>query len=77
MTVPVSPLLEPLLKSPKLTIYADQLKTYLADEARRRDEFYDWITEDIKAEFINGEVIMQTPAKKRHTAASMNLNIWP
>lgn len=74
MTVTVPPLLEPLLKSPKLTVYANQLKTYLDDEVRRRQEFYDWISEDTKAEFINGEVIMQTPAKKRHTVASMNLS---
>ncbi|MFQ5616065.1 MAG: Uma2 family endonuclease [Anaerolineales bacterium] len=55
-------------------MYANQLKTYLDGEARRRDAFYAWITEDIKAEFINGEVVMQTPAKKIHTIASMNLS---
>jgi len=73
MTITVSRPLEPLLNSPRLALYANQLQEYLDDEQRRREEFYDWITEDIKAEFINGEVIVQTPAKKRHTAASINL----
>jgi Uma2 family endonuclease len=50
-----------------------QLQSLLNVEQQRRDEFYDWMTEDIKAEFINGEVIMQSPAKDRHTTASINL----
>lgn len=74
MTTTLTPLLEPLLKSPRLALYANQLKRYLDEESQRRDEYYDWLTEDVKAEFINGEVIMQTPARKQHTAASMNLS---
>ena len=58
MTVTVSPLLEPLLESPKLNVYANQLKTYLDEEARRRNEFYDWISEDTKAEFITPNSLM-------------------
>ena len=67
------PILDPLIRSPKLSLYMQQLQSLLSIEQRRRDKFYDWITEDIKAEFINGEVIMQSPAKDRHTAASINL----
>lgn len=74
MTVKTAPVLEPLLKSPKLTLYADQLQQYLEEERHKRAAFYDWITEDIKAEFINGEIVMQTPARKQHTDASMNLS---
>jgi len=66
-------ILDPLIHSPKLSLYMQQLQSVLNIEQQRRDEFYDWITEDIKAEFINGEVIMQSPAKQRHTAASINL----
>ena len=68
-----SPILDPLIRSPKLSLYMQQLQSLLNIEQRRRDKFYDWITEDIKAEFINGEVMMQSPAKQRHTAASINL----
>ncbi|MEZ4660850.1 MAG: Uma2 family endonuclease [Caldilineaceae bacterium] len=74
MTVKIAPVLEPLLKSPKLTRYADQLQEYIQEEQQRRAAFYDWLTEDTKAEFINGEIVVQTPAKKRHTVASMNLS---
>ena len=74
MTIITTPVLEPLLKSPKLSIYAKQLQQYIDEEQRKREAFYDWITEDTKAEFINGEIVMQTPAKKRHTVATMNLS---
>ncbi len=66
-------ILDPLLRSPKLSLYIQQLQSLLNTEQRRRNDFYDWITEYTKAEFINGEVIMQSPAKDRHTAASINL----
>ncbi len=74
MTITISPMLEPLLKSPKLNQYARELKHYLDEESHRRERFYEWLTEDVKAEFINGEVIVQTPAKRKHTTASMNLS---
>lgn len=44
------------------------------EESQKRESFYDWLTSDTKAEFINGEIIVQSPAKKRHTTASMNLS---
>ncbi|MBE7531248.1 MAG: Uma2 family endonuclease [Chloroflexi bacterium] len=65
--------LEPILKSPKLPLYARALQSYLDEEHYKRESFYDWLTEDIKAEFINGEVVVQTPAKKQHTDAVVNL----
>ena len=68
-----SPSLEPLLKSPKLSLYARAIQTYLDEEQEKRESFYDWLTEDIKAEFINGEVIVQSPAKKQHTDVVANL----
>ncbi len=68
-----SPALEPLLRSPKLPAYLEAIQTILAEEHRQRENFYAWITEDIKAEFINGEIIVQSPAKNRHTIASINL----
>ena len=73
MTEMVFPPLEPLLKSPKLSLYARAIQTYLDEEHERREAFYDWLTEDIKAEFINGEVIVQSPAKKQHTDVVANL----
>lgn len=57
MTIATASVLEPLLKSSKLVIYTSQLQQYLDEERRKREAFYDWITEDTKAEFINGEII--------------------
>ena len=44
----------------------------LRDESRRRNEFYTWLKEDVKAEFINGELIRHAPVKERHWAAVGN-----
>lgn len=65
--------LEPLLNFPRLPLYARALQSFLDEEHHKRESFYDWLTEDIKAEFINGEVVVQTPAKKQHTDAVVNL----
>lgn len=73
MTITTAPVLEPLLKSPKLLLYANQLQQYLDEEQRKREAFYDWLTEDTKAEFINGEIVMQSPARKQHTDTVVNL----
>ena len=36
-------------------------------EAKRREEFYEWLTPEVKAEFINGEIISKPMAKGRHS----------
>jgi Uma2 family endonuclease len=41
-------------------------------EREAREHFYDVITEDMKAEFINGAMIVQSPAKLRHSNCSEN-----
>lgn len=48
----------------------EHLQNALNDERRRRNEFYQWVTEDMKAEFINGEIVVHSPVKKRHWDAS-------
>jgi Uma2 family endonuclease len=45
----------------------------LDDEKKRRHAFYEWLQDDVKAEFINGEVIMHSPVKRRHLRANGNL----
>ena len=69
-----SPAIEPLLQSPQLPIYVREMQSYLDEESQKREAYYDWLTPDVKAEFINGETVVQSPAKKRHTVASMNLS---
>ncbi len=60
-------LVEEALKSPRLPIYLEQLQRALTEEHVRRARFYDEVTEQMKAEFINGQVVMHSPAKLQHT----------
>ena len=60
----MSPLAE-LLQDPALPDKLADLQHTLAAEQIRRERFYDEITGE-KSEFINGEVIMHSPARARH-----------
>ena len=59
-------ILIPLLNSPKLPIYLAQIQSYLQQEAINRQEFYNLITENDKAEFIHGQVILHSPVRIEH-----------
>ena len=63
-------MLKPLLASPELPRYVQQLQEVLARERQLRQKFYEEITEQQKAEFINGEVVMHSPVQRRHSVAS-------
>lgn len=73
MTLVLDRDLKLLLDSPRLPFIARRIDAVLADEKRRRREFYAQIDENDKAEFINGEVIMHSPVRLRHNSASGNL----
>lgn len=66
-------LLETLVHSPQLPLYVQQLQAYLSQEAEKRQAFYEQMTEAQKAEFINGEVVLQSPVRLRHSKASETL----
>jgi Uma2 family endonuclease len=68
-------ILTPLLHSPQLPAYYRQLGRVLSQEQRKRRQFHDSLTEDQKAEFINGEVVVQTPVKIEHEFVSSNLQV--
>jgi hypothetical protein len=57
-----------LLHSPQLPVLVDRLAEQLAQERITRDRFCDEMTPDQKTEFIDGEVIVHSPAK---TGSSM------
>ena len=73
ISLPETTLLEQLLKLPRLPVVAQQLDVLLADEAARRAHFIETALECEKAEFINGEKIVHSPAKFKHTAVLGNL----
>ncbi|MBC8155102.1 MAG: Uma2 family endonuclease [Bacteroidetes bacterium] len=62
-----------LLESPKAPQIIQQVQAILADELNRRRAFYEWMDEDMKAEFINGEIIVHSLALEKHNAAVMFL----
>ncbi len=61
------------LKSPQLPDIAAALNDCLRIESAARLVFYNQTTDDTKAEFIDGEVILHSPANNRHLLAKMNL----
>lgn len=63
-------LLKPLIASPGLPHFVQELCEVLARERTLRQKFYEEITEQEKAEFVNGQVIMHSPVQRRHSVAS-------
>ncbi len=62
--------LEQLKHSPHLPFYVNELQAILKEEKEKRQSFYNLISEDDKAEFINGEIIMHSPVTLAHSDAS-------
>jgi len=63
-------LLRQLAQSPRLRLLVDEAQHLLDRERTARQQFYDTMTEDEKTEFINGEVVVESPVKLRHNGAS-------
>ena len=63
-------IIEQLRQKPNLNILVDELNEIVKEEKKKREEFYNTITESDKAEFINGEVIMHSPVKLENAEAS-------
>ncbi|MEP7107883.1 MAG: Uma2 family endonuclease [Ferruginibacter sp.] len=66
-------ILAPLIQSPILQEHFIKLKDYIKEEQQKRKDFYDFVTEDMKAEFINGEVIIQSSVTDEHESTSLDL----
>lgn len=65
-----SPLLDALLDAPELPELIELAQRAFAREQKLRQKFYADITPEHKWEFIQGEVIMHSPALNRHLTAS-------
>lgn len=59
-------LIEPIEHSPRLPEVMDLLGRKLREERERRHKFYEEMTPEQKIEFIDGEVILHSPARNRH-----------
>lgn len=62
----ITELLAPLQSSPLLPELVDELTAILAAERQRRLKFYEEMTPEMKVEFIEGEVVLHSPARNRH-----------
>ena len=59
-------ILENLVRSPKFLDYVDELNEFRRCEDAARRRFRETRDEDVRAEFINGEVITQMSSRDRH-----------
>ncbi|MEM7697628.1 MAG: Uma2 family endonuclease [Verrucomicrobiota bacterium] len=67
------PALEPLLQSPIFPRLADEVHRVAIREKEAREQFLKELTPEMKAEFIQGEVFLHSPAKARHLAVTRDL----
>ena len=65
--------LKEILASHRLPEYATVIERRLQEERDRRRAFYADMTDEVKMEFIDGDVVMHSPAKNRHLMASKHL----
>lgn len=69
----VDRLIEPLRHSPQLPQAIAILVSELEIERKRRNQFYQDMTPDQKIEFIDGELILHSPARNRHLDVTLNI----
>jgi len=62
-----------ILNEPDAYFLLQEAHAILNREKEKRNQFYNDITEQEKAEFINGEIVVHSPVKKRHNKASLLL----
>ena len=66
-------LVDEILDHPNAEEVVEKVRDELEKEKKARLDFRDWLTDDIKAEFINGEIVMHSPVKRGHLEVSENL----
>ncbi len=71
---PVSEKIAELKQLPELAMILDRLEKEMIEEAHRRNEFYELIHENVKAEFINGSIVYHSPVMRRHWKVSMKVS---
>ncbi len=73
MTTTHKNIIQDILQLPNPQAIVKEVNETLEAEHKRRLQFYNDIDDDVKAEFINGEVVIHSPVKKRHTNAAGGL----
>jgi Uma2 family endonuclease len=63
-------ILERIMERSDAPSILEKAQEMLRNEEVRRRDFYNWVTDDVKAEFINGEIIVHSPVRSRHSEVS-------
>jgi len=66
-------LVQEILSKPQAKLIVGRVQDELTKEQKKRREFYDTIDDTMKAEFVNGEIIIHSPVVKEHNEATQNL----
>lgn len=66
-------LVDEILDHPEAEKMVEKVKSELGKEKKARQDFRNWLTDDVKAEFINGEIVMHSPVKRGHLEVTENL----
>ena len=69
----IEDLIEPLRHSPLVPQIVERLAHQIAAERQRRSIFYSEMTPDQKIEFIDGEVVLHSPARNRHLDVTLRI----
>jgi Uma2 family endonuclease len=59
-----------VIEMPNAVLFVKQVNKFLADEQKKRREFYKMVDENKKMEFINGEIYFQSPVKLQHNRST-------
>ncbi len=66
MTASVLNIRQQLMNLPMLPSVLSEVADALEIERQKRNTFYEWVTPDMKVEFINGEIVEHSPASDGH-----------
>jgi len=66
-------IVQEILSKPQAKLIVERVQDELTKEQKKRREFYDTIDETMKAEFVNGEIIIHSPVVKEHNEVTKNI----
>jgi Uma2 family endonuclease len=69
----IDEILKPVVKSHQFPQMLDKLNSVWQEEQVRRQAFYNWVTPNIKAEFIEGEIVVHSPVQLKHNKISKRI----
>ena len=72
----IEEIIQEMRQRPDLISIIKRLEKEMEEEHKKREAFSNLIHEDMKAEFINGEVIYHSPVKNKHWSACTNLSAY-